>query len=375
MVFGVEPCVRIKYIFVTASDLDSTHFSARERGQAMSLTPKFEENFAKFVSISARVQITSPDECTVAYIIDALRRVAHGMDADLITMERYKEAAIEHREQHPELEDMEHEREVEEELVEVMEKEAPRPQALEPVQEPRPSPTVVEAARRLRKRVKVYSPGDVVELYNVHSAEWVLDGEVVDVASETINIDGQTIVAGSMKVEFNGGANFEWVAPAASEELLRPSLRPKPPPPVMGVLLKETHSWHAFWHKRYIEVSKGFLRWWESEEKAQRGKPPRTTVYMLGLQQELQGETILIRARNTKGQVYSFKANTEAEAQEWSDALWAHAGHCQEVKEFVLAKDGIGRVKSELVNHIHVLHGGGQRRSLAELAVNRRSSM
>merc|ERR1719277_2850141 len=142
-----------------------------------------------------------------------------------------------------------------------------------------------EPAPRMRKSCKLYSPGDVVEIYSANKKAWMTDGEVVAVTDESRMEHGYKVLAGSMKIVYERGTRFKWVSPAQMEEFLRPSPRPRPPPPLIGEIVQGLHNLLGTeWHTYYFELSKGWLRWWQSEDAARIGNLPVGSVYMLGLQ-------------------------------------------------------------------------------------------
>merc|ERR1719469_1746145 len=106
----------------------------------------------------------------------------------------------------------------------------------------------------------------LLRVYSQKHKTWMLDAEIVDVVRESCVIDGFQVRAGSMKVEYANGARYKWVAPQQVEQELRPSPRPRPPNPMVGMLSKMAHGWWiTMWHDRYFELNKGFLQWWVTE--------------------------------------------------------------------------------------------------------------
>merc|ERR1740123_2076045 len=112
-----------------------------------------------------------------------------------------------------------------------------KPEAATPKEEEMPVWPVPSG--RLRKKVKPYRPGDLVEINSLQHGQWMLDGEVAEVLSETVLESGVQIPAGSIRVVFQNATQFEWVATPQLEENVRPSHRPRPPKPCMGALNKE----------------------------------------------------------------------------------------------------------------------------------------
>merc|ERR1712113_1033840 len=71
-----------------------------------------------------------------------------------------------------------------------------------------------------------------------------------------------------------------------------------------------------------------------SEENARKGLKPIGSVFLLGMMlQEREDGIIDLRADCTMGAVHAFQAETYQEAGKWINALWAHAGYCEELNE------------------------------------------
>lgn len=212
---------------------------------------------------------------------------------------------------------------------------------------------------RQRKKVKPFRQGDMVEVYSFEHGEWMDDGEVISAVTETI-VEGKVeVVAGSVKVAFQNATHFQWVAPQQMEECLRPSQRPKPPKAFTGLLDKETHSWLlSFWHKRYVEVNRGCMLWWECEEKALSGAPAKESICLLGLKLERgNAADFTVRAEAKSEVVYGFSAESEAAMAEWMDNLWIHAAYCEEMREWSRVAKGVeecGKVSEQMLRAIGV---------------------
>merc|ERR1740121_135406 len=293
---------------------------------------------------------SSTPRTTVEYLIEKLKHVVRGVEEKAITVENFNAAVEYHKQMNPEVQEREEELKDEVAVVEQMTR--PLPEAAEPTLVP--PPTMVgdeimeQEPSRLRTKVKAYRIGDVVEIYSLNKNQWMLDGEVAQVTEETVQHDGQLIVAGSLKVVYQNGSNYEWVEPAHFKERLRTSARPNPPEAHVGMLQKETHGWFAYWHVRYVELKGGWFRWWDDAETAATGRPEAKGLYMFGLQSTRQGCEFTIKTPNSKGTIYKFQAGTEKEADQWYKMLWLHAGFCEEMHEYNQAKKGGERVQQEL---------------------------
>lgn len=73
-----------------------------------------------------------------------------------------------------------------------------------------------------RRPVKVFQKGASVEVFCSELQRWFADGEVLDVVHEGCARDGFKLRAGSMKVIYDRGAHYVWVAPHTAMEFLRP---------------------------------------------------------------------------------------------------------------------------------------------------------
>lgn len=210
-----------------------------------------------------------------------------------------------------------------------------------------------------RRTVRLYAQGDVVEIYSEKDQAWMLDGEVEEVTNESSHRDGFNIRAGSMKVTYCNGMRFKWIAPQQMEQYLRPSPRPRPPDPMVGDLYKETHSWfRTWWQQCYCELNKGFLMWWETVEVARTGAKPTGSLYLLGLDMKVdakpdkEGVTnsiIKMRSTSSQGAIFVFKREDGGDLEAWKEAFWAHAGFCEEAREFYQAREGGQEMRKELL--------------------------
>merc|ERR1719221_446239 len=154
-----------------------------------------------------------------------------------------------------------------------------------------------------------------------------------------------------MKVTYENGTRFKWVAPHEMEEVVRESKRPKPPEPMVGEMLKEEHYFFlSLWQKFYVELQKGHLQWWWSQSDAQLGKPAYGSVYVLGLQQHSDAGNFKVRSESSEGAVFHFRADSEETCAAWVDGLWAHAGFCEENAEYFEAKLEGFMVRKELMS-------------------------
>lgn len=214
--------------------------------------------------------------------------------------------------------------------------EAPVAQEAQPERE-----AVVEEATRQRRAFKPFYIGDAVEIFSARNKQWEFDGEVTAITNESFMDGIERVPAGSTKVVYGSGRRYKWVPSQKLADLVRASARPKSPDPMVGELCLEVYSWFiAGWEKRYFELNKGFLQWWQTAEDAKRGVAPATSVYLLGLQQEQRGLSIKFRTDNTQRAIYTIMADSKEELQAWTEALWLHAEFCEEEYEFYKKQDG-----------------------------------
>lgn len=350
MTFGLGAKAKTKFVLVHASDsIDSGNFTQMQHGKAMACKPEMNRAIRGFCAvIAAEIHILSAEECIVQNVINKLSGVVRGVEAKLITEDNFKAAVEQHKADHPEEVVLEQEREKQKSLATQMI--APRAEVAPPEREVGPA---TGPSGRLRKRIKLHIRGDMVELFSESSARWV-DGEIEDVANESRTVNGRTIPAGSVKVSFNSGALVEWVLPSQVETHIRPSPRPRAPTTLVGTWRQEMHGWTSQRHVRYFELSKGFLRWWDSEASAKTGRSPINTMYLLGLQQERQGLDLKLRTTTSMGALFTFEAPTEADAQRWYDTLWAHAGYCHDKREYAETKQTSNQVREELLRFVRM---------------------
>lgn len=351
MTFGVGADAKIKFMFIHASDpIDSGNYSAVERGQAMGMEPVMDKAIRNYCHFAAKVHVQSPEECTVEHLVSELAKVVRGVDASIITVENFNAAVEHHKELNPDI--VKEEKKTEEKAKHIEQMMAPAAELIVPEADlvPMESTSMTTEATRQRKRVRLYVKGDVVDVYSMKHQQWFEDAEIAEVVTESKVVDGYRVRAGSMKVIYDNGARFKWIAPQQMEDFLRPSRRPKAPEPVVGELFKETSSWFgAKYLKQYFELNKGFLQWWVKQDDARRGGLPEGQIYLLGLQQQENGAAFRLRTDSTQGAVFGFKADTEDEAGTWTEVLWAHAWFCEEMREFHEAKDGAKDVRKELL--------------------------
>lgn len=349
MSFGVEPEAITKWLFVhTVDESNSGNFSRMERGQAAAKAPQMEEALRKFVPYSAKIDLHSPEECTAENLIAKLLSGASGQDAGLLTVEKFHAAVTDWLDKHPELQVKEKRKLAH--MKYLQEFDAPRAEIAAPEAEV-VAQTDVPSLRRQRTKMKLFQKGDVVEVFSTKHNKWYLDAEVVDVLSESSLVDSIRVSAGSMKVVYDNGQRFKWVAPHEMEALVRESPRPRPPEPLIGDLQKEGHIWFITrWQACHVELQKGFLQWWGTKEEAEIGKPAWGSIYLLGLQQHDRDNYFKVRSEQSNGALYHFMAEDVVKAVDWVEAMWVHAGYCEEVAEYYEAKLGGVMVRHELMN-------------------------
>lgn len=337
MSFGVIAEAKHRFLFVhTADPIDSGSFSSRERGKAAAMVPLMEKALKFFVSFTMAVRVEEPDQCTAEFFISKLTSVVSLFaDAHLITLDRYHEALREHKELHGKADEHSHP---------LPAPAVGRPSAISAVSDFEQTQPVLstvddmaeDQSPRQRQRVKIFKQGDFVEVWSNNSQTWLVDGEVVRVAQETVQFEGKEVVAGSMMVVYNQGRQYKWVPPLHMEEYLRPSSRPKPPPIQVGDMLKLMHSYSTTgWSRFYFELRKGYLHWWASADNVETGAEPIESVLMLGLQVREKDAFLRFRTDSAEGEVYSLRCESEEERERWVEAFWLHAGFCEDMAEFV----------------------------------------
>jgi len=294
----------------------------------------------QFASCAASIHFEAEEDCNVEFVVAKLRDVACGVDIDNLTVDSYNLAVSEQLQ-----------KQQEKSTKDVAASDEQQQLDASPI-----SPTAIQLPARLhasprekqtQKEAQSYEIGDVVEYLDPLTNLWA-DGEVINMASDVIREGGLPIAPGSVKITYANGSKSKWIMPQLVGRHIRMSDQPKAPLPKTGSLNKETHGWFSFWHARHVEVRKGFMRWWDTEENAKAGKAAKGMAYLLGLQQEVDGNTLSIRTSNTRGVVYIFQAATHAEAEGWSEVLWAHAGYCSEILEYVEAKQAGATIRREL---------------------------
>lgn len=365
-----------KFVFIQASNMDEEHsgYSQLQRGQAIAAGPKIAAIVDKYAKTVGKLAIKSKEECTVAHLIEGLASLVKGQaDEKLITAEAYELGVQNYKEALPE-----HFKPAQEaraqEAVQMAEEEAPRSevaeetaqQDLDPFLTSAPAspvnrtskdsapaaveapPAVSEGSSRQRKAVKLYRVGDVVDVWSGRNQDWIIDGEVVAATDETIQVHGTKVSAGSVKVIYSRGQMYKWIPPAKFGELLRESLRPRPPDGHKGTMLKQTHGFVSEWNERYFELRKGHLQWWENEEAAKKGTPGRA-IYLLGANiQELETSFRLL-SDGTKGVIYHFDAGSRESMVLWAETAWAHAEYCEEMRELAKAARSGREAREELM--------------------------
>lgn len=215
---------------------------------------------------------------------------------------------------------------------------------------PKPEGAADFAASVQRKKVKAYHVGDVVEIWSAKHKKWIKDAEVIDTVKEKCYKDGVNVRAGSVKVLYNtgehakweapqyAGERVRWLAPQQLEGLIRPSLRPRTPEVVCGMLQKECRSrvtWCSDVTYRlpmHVELCRGYLQWWEEKAAAVSGTKSQGHVYLLDMHLWRQDGAFKLRAEGGQGASFCFWADSEQEERRWVDALWEHAGYCRSLQ-------------------------------------------
>jgi len=185
---------------------------------------------------------------------------------------------------------------------------------------------------KLRQKVRLYRTGEVVEIFCHRDLRWHADGEVLEVVSESVEEQGISVVAGSMKIGYNHGHSTRWVAPQETSALLRPSPRPQPPPPLQGDFLQWQESPHApGWIKASIQLQKGHLQWWASCHESASDTPVSGSLDLLNLAEtSFDGTSLQISDGDV---VYTFQTSWEEEALDLEEALWAHVEYREQVRD------------------------------------------
>jgi len=339
MTFGVGTQVITKFIFV--------HVHAKGcRG--MMWKPQMRTAILRFTSFHSEETFFCPEECTLKPIVYRLRCSSWGVSAKLITVEDFEAALEHHKEHNPDVRVLEQEQHLQRKFVRSLT--APRAS----VAQPEVTVCVAGPPAQLKQPVKLYAIGDTVEFWSGIRKDWVLDGEVEEVAIESCNENGCSIMAGSLKISFAHGTHAEWIIPSQVESNIRPSSRPNPPAPKVGYLREEIHEWIATQRSwRYFDLSKGFLRWWNSEADAMQGRPASNTVCLLGLQQQREGLDLKLWTIGSMGALHIFEAATEEEAEVWSLTLGTHASYTNELRDFLQTKrDNSNTAQQELLQFV-----------------------
>jgi hypothetical protein len=351
MTFSASGSISHKWMFIHASDpIDSGNYSAVERGKAMGMEPVMDKAIRRFVAVAGKVHVQSKEECTVEHLVGELRSIVEGMAADNITVENFNAAVLAHKEANPQIEEAEKIKEEKAKAIEQLV--TPLPAAVTPEAEVGAMDMVREETRQ-RKRVKLYVTGDLVDVYSSHNKKWFTDGEIADVTKDGMQIDGFQVRAGSMKVVYDNGSRFKWVAPQQMDNVLQPSARPRPPGSKVGHLQKETNSWFgAKYGEHYVELNHGFLKWWATYSDAARGASPQSALCLMGLQlvEDKEGMSFRMRTQDSRGVVFGFKADSEEEAQAWVELFWEHAWYCEELYDYTLAQRKKKNAQKELLS-------------------------
>lgn len=350
-----------RYIFIhTCGDIDNGHFTAKERGHGMLLEPRMLNLMKRFAPIHAKAHFACQEDASTEALLNQLRRMLP-MDDKFLTAEALQRSREMNQasptgkeERRRSFRRLSHSRVKHWEVFQ-----APRARAASADPDMPPERQAVCEALQ-RRKVKLYAIGDIVEVFSISQGRWTLDGEVSDVVDEACIKDKFRLRAGSMKVHFENATKFKWVAPEQISEHVRPSPRVKPPPAISGRLDIEVHLPESSeWVKVHVEVNKGFLQWWETEEDARRGSKSRGVAYLLGLQLNTSEVVLKVRTDATRGALFVFRVESDEEAQKWTAALWEHAGFCEEMRDFVEAKQGGSEVRQELLRTMAARRRGG----------------
>lgn len=187
-----------------------------------------------------------------------------------------------------------------------------------------------------RKMVKLFPRGCLVEIYSASKQRWIVDGEVVEVAWESIKKDKVLITAGSTKVVFDQGRLFKWVPSHKLHETVRRSSRPQRPKPLVGQIMLERPAWLGanVMQWSYFQLRSGVMQWWETEQDAAAGKQPDGKVKLLGMKMKREGMCISLRIDNTCGESCSLKAQLTESPGKFVSAVRAHAKFCDQDQKF-----------------------------------------
>lgn len=299
---------------------------------------KMVEALKLIVDVSAKAQLRSQDDCTSAFVIDALRKAATVEDADVFTEDNYLRAKQQ--------ESLEVGQTLgsQEEKARAAEKMQPPPLE-EPVHDVEPPDAFINVDNmRQRQKMKPLKVGDQVEIYSVRNNNWCYDGEVAEFVDESTTRDTVKLRAGSMKVTYSSGTQFKWLPPSQFQTHVRESIRPRPPTRKVGQLTEQTRSW-------FVDLNRGFLRWWPSEQEMLAKQQPAKCFSLLGLQmQEPEGDgtSFKVRSDGTRGVFYCFDCQTKEAAHQWCEALWEHSEYCWQIRELQRATDQNIEVRREL---------------------------
>lgn len=323
LAFGFRGLTRTMFVFVSVADVATSKFSTLECSR--DVAGAMEGAIGRFSAYTAQVCIRDQKDCTVEFLVGKL---CSALDSGLFSMSSYsycnstlpgsaKQGGARHA--HFEMEAIEEEDDDEHDGV------------------CRSGPThdqaAVVAVSLQRKKVKAYRVGDLVEIWSLKYKKWIQDAEVVDVVKEKVLRDGIHCRAGSVKVLYSSGSRFKWVPPQLIETDLRASPRSRAPAAMCGKLQKECHSNVTEWCPMHVEINRGYLQWWESEEQAVNGCKSQGHTYLLGLQLRRQDRSFKLRIESASGAVFAFRASTEEDACRWIGGIWEHAAHCREVQK------------------------------------------
>lgn len=326
MTFGARANARTEFMFVHVSDPNAGEC------KAVGTLPDMEQAVRKFAATAASLHLESQEDCTVERFVEKLRSTLLGIELDTVTVENLK--AAEEQKRQADLEELQ----------------APTASVIEPRRMTLAASFTTNDTTSQRKKLKLFRKGDVVEVYSSKHQTWYEDAEVVDVVKETTVLEGIKVRAGSMKVVYSGGSRFKWVTPQQMGEVLRPSPRPKAPPIVGGLLSTEVNSWFSTaWTQYYFELNKGFLQCWNSLVDAKAGYRPKRSIHLLGLGLQEQDTCIRLQSDALRGAVYTVRAETEADTGRWAEALWDHAGFCEEMREFSRVRQGGSVMRKQLL--------------------------
>jgi hypothetical protein len=372
LVFTQGSSQKTRFIFIHAiDDIDTGNFNMRERGTAMMALSKMEQVIRTFVPISAKVHFTCQDDANTEFLLSRLRQLLP-MDQAMLNLENLRMTSN-HEQQDSEEEPI-HERPrdskrrrsfrsgrgvVSSRVKHWEVQQAPRARTATAHPDDPPDVTKEDFESRQRRKVKIYQVGEQVEVFSMKRGVWVLDGEIADVVSEACTKDNFKLRAGSIKVLFDNATMYKWILPGRVAEQIRPSPRVKPKEALVGVLEIEVNLHDTIaWVGVHVEVNKGYLQWWHSQEDARAGSKSVGIAYLFGLELNEGGRELILQTFATRGIFFSFRAKTEEDAQLWRTALRDHSNYCDEVCDFWETKYRAGAMRKQLLNVMLTKNGG-----------------